>query len=235
MKYKIVLDGVAAPQSGKQGWSLEGDLASYFKEDWNTAGWSLASDSLSVESLSASGQSTADVELSGIDSTNGMAPKDKVISLTSANYSSTSVSVVSNTSGYSFHLSGDLSGKSFLGSESADSIVVAGKNISVEVVNARFVKPFDTELAKNSARSAKLFVTCEEGTLAGGFGSAMAEFFADEKISTPLLRLGIADKFVEQGTRAELLNLLGLTPQKIAQRIHERLNDLIFGFLTVTT
>ena len=109
------------------------------------------------------------------------------------------------------------------------------KNISVDVINARFVKPLDSELLKKSARAAKLLVTCEEGTLAGGFGSAVAEFLADEKISTPLLRLGIADKFVEQGTRAELLDLLGLTPQKIAQRIHERLNDLIFGFLTVTT
>ena len=110
--------------------------------------------------------------------------------------------------------------------------ILRGKNISVEVVNARFVKPFDTELAKNSARSAKLFVTCEEGTLAGGFGSAMAEFFADEKISTPLLRLGIADKFVEQGTRTQLLDICGLTAEKIAQRIHERMNELIFGFLS---
>lgn len=109
------------------------------------------------------------------------------------------------------------------------------KKISVDVINARFVKPLDTELIKKSARAAKLLVTCEEGTLAGGFGSAVAEFLADEKISKPLLRLGIADKFVEQGTRVELLDLLGLTPQKIAQRIHERLNDLIFGFLTVTT
>lgn len=109
------------------------------------------------------------------------------------------------------------------------------KNISVDVINARFVKPLDSELLKKSARAAKLLVTCEEGTLAGGFGSAVAEFLVDEKISTPLLRLGIVDKFVEQGTRAELLNLSGLTPQKIAQRIHERLNDLIFGFLTVTT
>ena len=113
--------------------------------------------------------------------------------------------------------------------------ILRGKNISVEVVNARFVKPFDAELLKKSARAAKLLVTCEEGTLAGGFGSAVAEFFADEKISTPLFRLGIADKFIEQGTRAQLLDMCGLTAEKIAQRIHERLNELIFGFLTVTT
>ena len=108
------------------------------------------------------------------------------------------------------------------------------KKFSVDVINARFIKPFDSELIKQSARSAKLLVTCEEGTLNGGFGSAVAEFLADEKISTPLLRLGIKDKFVEQGTRAELLDMCGLTAEKIAQRILERLNELIFGFLLVT-
>ena len=107
--------------------------------------------------------------------------------------------------------------------------------ISVNVVNVRFVKPFDRELIKKSARASKLLVTCEEGTLAGGFGSAVAEFLSDEKILTPLLRLGIKDEFIEQGTRAELLELLGLTPEKISQRILERFNELIFGFLTVTT
>ena len=109
------------------------------------------------------------------------------------------------------------------------------KNIFVDVINARFVKPFDKELIKKSARAAKLLVTCEEGILNGGFGSAVAEFLADEKISTPLLRLGIKDKFIEQGTRTELLDICGLTAEKISKRIIERFNELIFGFLTVAT
>ena len=109
------------------------------------------------------------------------------------------------------------------------------QNISVGVVNMRFVKPFDTELIKQSARASRLLVTCEEGTLNGGFGAAVAELLADEKISTPLLRLGIKDEFIEQGTRAELLDMCGLTAQKISRRILERLNDFIFDFLMVTT
>ncbi len=109
------------------------------------------------------------------------------------------------------------------------------KDISVGVINARFVKPFDAELIKESARTSRLLVTCEEGTLTGGFGAAVAELLADERIATPLLRLGIADKFIEQGTRTQLLDLCGLTAQKISQRILERLNEMIFGFLTVTT
>ena len=109
------------------------------------------------------------------------------------------------------------------------------KNISVDVINARFVKPLDTDLIKRFARRIKLFVTCEEGTVIGGFGAAVAELLADEKISTTFLRLGIPDEFIEQGTRAELLDMCALTPQKIAQRIIERLNEMIFDFLTVTT
>lgn len=118
---------------------------------------------------------------------------------------------------------------------STEAAKLLREKISVEVVNARFVKPFDSELVRKSARTAKLLVTCEEGTLTGGFGSAVAEFLADEKISTPLLRLGIADKFIEQGTRTELLNMCGLTAEKISQRVLERFNEQIFGFLTVTT
>lgn len=111
------------------------------------------------------------------------------------------------------------------------SKLLSDKNISVNVINVRFVKPFDTELIKQSARRSKLLVTCEEGTLNGGFGSAVAEFLADENISTPLLRLGIKDEFIEQGTRAELLDMCGLTTEKISRRILERFNELIFGFL----
>ena len=113
--------------------------------------------------------------------------------------------------------------------------ILREKNISVDVINARFVKPFDTELIKKFSRTVKLLVTCEEGTLSGGYGSAVAEFLTDEKISTPLLRLGIKDKFIEQGTRPELLDLCGLTAEKISQRILERLNEIIFGFLTIST
>ncbi len=113
------------------------------------------------------------------------------------------------------------------------AIILNGLKISVNVINARFVKPLDTETIKKFAQTVKLIVTCEEGTLTGGFGSAVAEFLADAEISTPLLRLGVPDKFIEQGTRAELLDICGLTAEKISQSITERLYELKFGFLTV--
>ena len=91
-------------------------------------------------------------------------------------------------------------------------------NFPVNVINARFVKPLDKEILAAETNS-KFFVTIEEGTLSGGYGAAVAEFLADENISTPLLRFGIKDKFVEHGARAELLKLCGLTAEKIAEKI----------------
>lgn len=99
--------------------------------------------------------------------------------------------------------------------------LLAEKNISANVVNARFVKPLDTELVESEAREVKILATVEEGTLSGGFGSAVAEFLADRNISARLLRFGIGDNFVEHGSRAELLELCGLTAEKICNRIVE--------------
>ena len=93
------------------------------------------------------------------------------------------------------------------------------KRIFVNVINARFVKPIDEEMLRLEASKVRLLVTCEEGALNGGFGSAVADFFADEKISVPLVRLGIADNFVEHGARAELLELCGLTAKNICERV----------------
>ena len=99
--------------------------------------------------------------------------------------------------------------------------LLAEKNIVANVVNARFVKPLDTELVESEARAVKILATVEEGTLSGGFGSAVAEFLADKNISARLIRFGIGDDFVEHGSRAELLEMCGLTAEKICGRIVE--------------
>lgn len=96
-------------------------------------------------------------------------------------------------------------------------------SISSTLVNMRFVKPIDKDVIRKAAESVKYIMTCEENTLAGGFGSAVAEFMADEGITVPLIRFGLPDAFVEQGTRGELLELCGLTAEAIAKRVKERL------------
>ena len=104
--------------------------------------------------------------------------------------------------------------------------ILKEEGIEAAVVNMRFIKPLDTELLGEMARTKRLLITAEENVLAGGFGSAVAEYLADHGIEVPLLRFGIPDRFIEQGTRRELLSLIGLQPDEMAERIRERLSQM---------
>ncbi|NQT30102.1 MAG: 1-deoxy-D-xylulose-5-phosphate synthase [Candidatus Saganbacteria bacterium] len=87
--------------------------------------------------------------------------------------------------------------------------------VAAMVINARFVKPLDKKLILEAVKSANQVVTVEEGGLEGGFGSAVLELLSQEGIAIAVKRLGLPSKFIEQGKRSELLDIYGLTPQKI--------------------
>lgn len=89
------------------------------------------------------------------------------------------------------------------------------KGIAADVINARFIKPLDEKLILEAAGAADLVVTVEEGTLIGGFGSAVGEILSNKRI----LRIGFPDTFIEHGKREEILDLYGLTADKIYQSI----------------
>lgn len=95
----------------------------------------------------------------------------------------------------------------------------AGHDLEVGVVNARFVKPLDEALLTELAGAGAPIVTLEEGVLAGGFGSAVQEFLNRHEARNTVLSLGIGDAFVEAATRQELLDVLGLNPARVAERI----------------
>ena len=97
--------------------------------------------------------------------------------------------------------------------------ILKSHRIYVNVVNARFVKPLDIDTIYEQSINSKLVVTCEENVLAGGFGSAVVECLADSNVVKPILRFGIGDKFVEHGSRAQLLEDCGLTADNIADKI----------------
>ena len=88
------------------------------------------------------------------------------------------------------------------------------ENIGCTVVNARFVKPLDEALFLELAKGKQWIVTVEEGVLAGGFGSAVIEFFEKHE-RPPIQALGLPDRFIEHGKRESLLDSLGLSAQKI--------------------
>jgi 1-deoxy-D-xylulose-5-phosphate synthase len=99
----------------------------------------------------------------------------------------------------------------------------AGAALDATVVNMRFVKPVDAALAAEMARSHELVVTVEENALMGGAGSAVAEALSAAAIATPVLRLGLPDRFIDHGDQAQLLASVGLDAGGIAGAIRARL------------
>ena len=98
-----------------------------------------------------------------------------------------------------------------------DAAELLSKNgIRATVVNARFAKPIDSGLICDLATSSGKLVTIEEGTLAGGFGSAVLECLEANGVCASVKRLGIPDVFVEHASRGALLERLGLTAHGIA-------------------
>ncbi len=87
------------------------------------------------------------------------------------------------------------------------------------LVNMRFVKPLDEELLKNLAKTHKYFVTVEDNAISGSAGSAVNEFFAREKIKVFIKGLGLPDKFLDHGTREEILIEAGLDEEGILKSI----------------
>ncbi|MCH8181332.1 MAG: 1-deoxy-D-xylulose-5-phosphate synthase [Proteobacteria bacterium] len=99
----------------------------------------------------------------------------------------------------------------------------AAEALDATVANMRFVKPLDVDLVKQLAAEHDLIVTVEEGCVAGGAGSAVAEALAAAGITRPVLMLGLPDAFVEHGDPARLLGLCGLDAAGIEQSVRNRL------------
>jgi len=94
------------------------------------------------------------------------------------------------------------------------------KGISAGVVNARFVKPLDADLIKSVAGRTGRIVTVEENALQGGFGSAVLEMLYDSGLQdVKVRRLGIPDRYIEQGSQAQLRKDVGIDAEGIAAAV----------------
>jgi 1-deoxy-D-xylulose-5-phosphate synthase len=85
----------------------------------------------------------------------------------------------------------------------------------------RFVKPLDTELLHHIFTHFKQIITVEDGVIAGGFGSAVLEFMAENNYQSQVTRLGVPDTFIEHGTPAELQQMCGFDALSIAHKVLE--------------
>lgn len=97
----------------------------------------------------------------------------------------------------------------------------AGEGVSVAVYDLRYAKPLDEELLDDVGCRFRRIVTVEDGVLRGGVGEAVVKYYADRGIVARVRTLGIDDRFVEQGTPAQLYALCGYDTDGILKAIRE--------------
>lgn len=103
---------------------------------------------------------------------------------------------------------------------------LAADGYEVGVVNARFIKPLDVNLLAEVAGSTQAFMTLEEHALAGGFGSAIAEWVDDAGIGIPIRREGLPDVFIDHGPTDYYLDMYGLSAEALARKAVSWIQEL---------
>ncbi len=105
-------------------------------------------------------------------------------------------------------------------------VVEANKKLIKEGINAahydmRFVKPLDTNILHKIFEKYNKIITIEDGTITGGFGSAILEFMSENNYQAKVVRLGIPDKYIEHGTPAQLYKECGYDVEGIIKTIKD--------------
>lgn len=93
--------------------------------------------------------------------------------------------------------------------------MLAEEGISARVINMSSIKPIDEEAIVKAAKETGAIVTCEEHTVMGGLGSAVAEVVV-RQCPVPMAMVGTEDVFGQSGKASEVLKVYGLTPEHIA-------------------
>ena len=99
--------------------------------------------------------------------------------------------------------------------------LLANENISVAHFDMRFVKPIDEEIMEEVTTRFDKIITVEDGVINGGFGSAVLEYFAAAGAKKRVVRLGVPDRFIEQGTQQELYHECGFDRDGICEAVRK--------------
>ena len=100
-----------------------------------------------------------------------------------------------------------------------DKALEVSEKMDFTLIDMRFVKPLDQEILKKYLSKADYFVSLEDGSIAGGAGSAVQEFCSIESIDIKSILLGIPDRFIEHSSREEMLESAGLSVAKMLDRL----------------
>jgi 1-deoxy-D-xylulose-5-phosphate synthase len=107
---------------------------------------------------------------------------------------------------------------------------LADHGIGVTVVDPRWTKPLDEDLAA-AAREHRFVVTVEDSGRVGGFGDAVCRLLRDHDVTTRVMTFGLPQEFLAHGDRSEILENAGLTPQHLARQITEAVARLAPEFV----
>ena len=99
------------------------------------------------------------------------------------------------------------------------AVKLEAEGISAAVINARFAKPIDTEMLEFYASSVDVILTLEDHVLRGGFGSAVLEELSNLGLSTPVVRIGWPDQFIEHGKPEALRAKYGISVEAAMEKL----------------
>jgi 1-deoxy-D-xylulose-5-phosphate synthase len=103
------------------------------------------------------------------------------------------------------------------------------ENISAAHYDMRFAKPLDEEILHLVFKKFDKVITIEDGMITGGFGTSVLEFMAENGYNAKVVRLGIPDKFVDQGTLQELYAECGFDEAGIIKTVRKITKKLILS------
>ena len=98
-------------------------------------------------------------------------------------------------------------------------------NLDIAHYDMRFLKPLDNKLLQEVGEQFKTIITVEDGSRDGGMGSAVLEWMSDHGYTPRVIRLGIADNFVEHGTVEQLYEACGISKEAIKKVIYQIANE----------
>ena len=102
--------------------------------------------------------------------------------------------------------------------------LLQNENISIEIVNCRFIKPMDESYLRSLIERFNLVITIEEGVIVGGFGDGVSSWLLENNFQGRIKRLGFPDSFIQHGKRDELLSEIGLDENGIIDTIKSLVN-----------
>jgi len=102
--------------------------------------------------------------------------------------------------------------------------LLQNENISIEIVNCRFIKPMDKSYLRSLIGRFDQVVTIEEGVIVGGFGDSVSSWLLENDFQGRIKRLGLPDSFIQHGKRDELLTEIGLDENGIIDTIRSLVN-----------